>query len=97
MRQATETIGQATRLAGESETALREIVALAQTNALSGQNIVEAAREQSRVAREIAKSSEDVRRIADQTDEGMNTASQALEQLIQMAGALKDLVDRLSA
>ena len=97
MEDANRLIEQATGLANQSGTALKEIVSMAQTKALSSREIVTASQEQTRTAEGIANSAQEVRRIADQTDGGMHLASNAVEHLAGMAGALKGLVDRLSS
>jgi len=97
MEDANRLIEQATGLASQSGTALKEIVSMAQTTALSSREIVTASQEQTRTAEGIANSAQEVRRIADQTDGGMHQASSAVEHLAGMAGALKGLVDRLSS
>ena len=97
MEDANRLIEQATGLANQSGTALKEIVSMAQTTALSSREIVTASQEQTRTAEGIANSAQEVRRIADQTDGGMHLASNAVEHLAGMAGALKGLVDRLSS
>ncbi len=97
MREASQSIDQATQLASESGNALTEIVRMAQDTAESSQHIVDASRQQSQATNAIAKSAAEVRQIADQTDEGMHHAASAVENLSDMADSLKQLVNRLSS
>ena len=97
MDDATHMIDQATALAGQSGLALKEIVSMAQTTADSSKEIVSASRGQASTADDIARSAQEVRQIADQTDGGMNQAASAVEGLSRIAGSLKGLVERLSA
>ena len=71
--------------------------ATAQTTADSSKEIVSASRGQASTADDIARSAQEVRQIADQTDGGMNQAASAVEGLSRIAGSLKGLVERLSA
>ena len=95
MSESMEIIQEATRLAGESGSALSEIVDLARRSADCSKEIVTVSRDQSRTADVITRLSEEVRRIADDTDAGMSHAAEAVEQLTRVAGSLKGLVDRL--
>ena len=90
-------IDQATALAGQSGLALKEIVNMALTTADSSKEIVSASRGQASTADDIARSAQEVRQIADQTDGGMNQAANAVEGLSRIAGSLKGLVERLNA
>ena len=96
MNNAIKIIDSATDLANQSGKSLSEIVSIAETTATGSRHIVEASREQYVNAETIAQSANEVRIIADETDQGLHQASAAVEQLTEMARALKSLVDKLS-
>ncbi|BAH76394.1 methyl-accepting chemotaxis protein [Solidesulfovibrio magneticus RS-1] len=96
MNNAIKIIDGATDLANKSGNSLSEIVSIAETTATGSQNIVEASREQYVNAEKIAQLANEVRITADETDQGLHQASSAVEQLTEMARALKNLVDKLS-
>ena len=96
MNNAIKIIDGAIDLANKSGNSLSEIVSIAETTATGSRHIVEASREQYVNAEKIAQLANEVRITADETDQGLHQASSAVEQLTEMARALKSLVDKLS-
>ena len=84
MRAATASIEQATGLAGESGQALAAIVRLARVTAEHARQILEHSRQQATAAGHLVSSTEDIRDIADQTDDGMQQAAADVDQLTRM-------------
>jgi methyl-accepting chemotaxis protein len=95
MRAATESIEQATGLAGDSGQALEAIVRLARSTAEHSRQILDHSRRQADAAEHLVSSTQDIRDIADRTDDGMRQAATDVDQLARMADALRGLVDRL--
>ena len=97
MDQATKVIEEATKLAGESGEALKRIVEFSIENANQIQSIATAAEEQSATSEEISRRVEEVNRIVAETTDAMMQSSQAISELADMAGSLRELIKELSA
>jgi methyl-accepting chemotaxis protein len=95
MDMAGKTITEATKLASESGEALKEIVALSETNAGQVQSIAAASEEQSAASEEINRAVEEVNRVATETADVMSQSAKAISDLAQMAGELRSLVQDL--
>ncbi len=95
MGHAVEAVVEATRLANDSGTVLREIVGLVEQAADQVRSIATAAEEQSAASEEINRSVEDINRISSETSEVMTQSSQAIVELASQASDLQDLVQKL--
>ncbi len=87
--------GEATKLAAVSGDALSEILELANTNTALISSIATAAEEQSATSEEINNSIEEINHIAGTTAGGMTEASQAVQDLSEMALELQELLKKL--
>ncbi len=85
----------ATELAAVSGNSLAEIVSLVNTNTSLISGIATAAEEQSATSEEISNSIDEINHIAESTATGMTEASQAVNELSEMALELQKLLERL--
>ena len=92
---ATKAVEQATELASSSGEALREIVSISESNADKVGAIATAAEEQSASSEEIARTIEEIKNISAETSQGMEQASAAINQLVEQAQRLKQLVQEM--
>lgn len=92
---AVNSIGQTTRLANESGTALRRIVELVDASAVQVSSIASASEEQSATSEEIKRGVEDINRISSETADIMSRSAQAVRDLSQQATVLQQLVNDL--
>ncbi len=93
--ESTAFAGKATELAATSGSALEEILSLANANTMLISGIAAAAEEQSATSEEINRSVDEINHIAGSTATGMEQASQAVQELSQMAFELQELLNRL--
>ncbi len=89
--------GKATELAAISGNSLEEILSLVNTNTMLISGIATAAEEQSATSEEINRSIDEINHIANSTAYGMDQASQAVQDLSEMANELQDLLQKLQS
>ncbi|WP_243358749.1 methyl-accepting chemotaxis protein [Fundidesulfovibrio terrae] len=94
--QASQAVGRATELAGESGRALARIVELVVDTSDQVRAIAAAAEEQSSASDEISKAVEDVRRVSEETARDMGSAAQSVDALSRLADQLDGTVHSLS-
>ena len=94
---AVRNINEATELANSSGTALQEILDLASATSGVVASIATAAEEQSATSEEIARSAEDVNKVAGETSSGMVQSAAAVQDLSKMAQELRSTLENLSA
>ena len=92
---AVERIGEATELAGQSGTALQEILATVEATADQVNAIATASEEQSAASEEINQSIVQVNDMARQSAEAMAEAAKAVSDLAAQAQGLTDLIQEL--
>ncbi len=95
--QAAAAVEEATGLAKDSETALREIVGLVETTSQQVTSIATAAEEQSAASEEINRSEEEVNRITSRIAQGMRESAQAVQDLAERIRELEEMVRALRA
>jgi methyl-accepting chemotaxis protein len=95
MRNAAQEVEKVTGLARQSGSALSEILALTETNALKVEGIAAAAEEQSASTEVINKSVEQIGRIVSETAEGVGQSARAVEELTVMSLELNALIANL--
>jgi len=93
--EAAKAITEATDLANTSGQALTEIVDLASVNSSVVTSIATAAEEQSATSEEINRAIEEINQIVGRTTGGMRQASQAVQELAQMAQELNRVMGEL--
>ncbi len=93
--QSTTFAAKATELAAVSGAALEEILDLANNNTALISGIATAAEEQSATSEEINNSIDEINHIANASATGMQEASQAVQDLSEMAAELQVLLQRL--
>ncbi|WCB45837.1 methyl-accepting chemotaxis protein [Nitratidesulfovibrio vulgaris] len=91
----TTTIHQATELAGQSGTALEEIVRLVEVATDQVRSIAAASEEQSAASEEISRSVDEINRISGETSSAMNQSAQAVGELAAQTHSLRGLIDRM--
>ncbi len=91
------TIEQATSLANQSGTALREIVAMVETATDQVRSIAAASEQQSAASEEINRSIEDINRISGETASAMNQSAQAVGELASQAQTLRALIEKMKS
>jgi len=91
------TIEEATRLAGESGEALREILALVETAADQVRSIATASEQQSSASEEISRSIEDINRIASDTADAMRQSAEAVSELAEQSQVMHHLIEELQS
>jgi methyl-accepting chemotaxis protein len=94
--EAAEAVNEATELAGQSGSALREILNYADETSMQVQSIATAAEEQSAASEEINRAIEDISRITQETSDGMGQSSQAVTELAALAQKLKGLIEEMT-
>ncbi|NJB67733.1 methyl-accepting chemotaxis protein [Desulfobaculum xiamenense] len=92
---AVETVEEATRLADSSGTALASIVSLSEGTADQVRNIATASEEQSAASEQINRVVDEINAIAGNIADGMDQATQALQELAQLAADLAGLIERI--
>lgn len=92
---AVHKIGAVTGLAGESGTALNEIVMLVDLTTDQVRSIATASEQQSAASDEINRSIEDVHRISAETSDAMRQSAQAVGELANQSQALKNLIEQM--
>ncbi len=95
MDEAMGAVQEATGLAGESGSALKEIVRLVDDSAGQAQSIAAASEEQSAASEEINRAIEEVNTVATDTAEGMGAASKSVKELAGLAAELQELFENL--
>ncbi|MHC1790923.1 methyl-accepting chemotaxis protein [Solidesulfovibrio sp.] len=90
--EATQAVAHATELAGASEEALRQIVALVDDTSSQVQGIAAAAEEQSATSEEINRAEEAVSRLSSEIAHGMRESAGVVETMARQVEALEDLV-----
>ena len=95
MEGATEAVQRSADLAVQAESALREIVTISQSTAQQVSSIATASEEQSVTSEHIARSTEEVNRIAAETAAVMNDAEHAVSMLDDQARKLEELIGQL--
>ncbi len=93
----TGTIEEATRLAGQSGEALKEILSLVETAADQVRSIATASEEQSSASEEISRSIEDISRIASDTADAMRQSAQAVSELAEQSQNLRSLIEEMQS
>jgi methyl-accepting chemotaxis protein len=97
MGRATQSVDKATRLADDSGQALGKIVGLVAESARQVEGIATASEEQSSSSEEISRAIEDVNRVVAETADGMEQSARAVQELAEMAGKLRALMEELTA
>ena len=95
VEEAVKGLDHASSLAGESGTALSDIVASTNQSAGQIQSIATAAEQQAATSEEINKSIEDINAIAGQTDELAESSLAAIRRLEELAVSLSRLINEL--
>ncbi len=95
MHQAVTAVEESTSLAGESGRSQDEIVSIVEANTIQIAGIASASEQQSASAEEINRAVDEVRRIAEESVEGMVTSHQAVQDLTGLARELRQLVQSL--
>jgi PAS domain S-box-containing protein len=90
---AAQAVQKAKELANLSGESLREIVVLVQDSSSQVGNIATAAEEQSATSEEINRAIEQISRISSETAEGMRFSAKALNNLLELAEKLRQIVD----
>ena len=90
--EASRAVADATELAGASETALGQIVALVDETSAQVQGIATAAEEQSATSEEINRAEEEVSRLSSEIAQGMRESAGVVEDLTRQVDGLEDLV-----
>ncbi len=93
--ESSESATKATDLAAVSGNALSEILTLVNDNTTLISGIAAAAEEQSATSEEINNSIDEINTIAESTANGMTQASQAVYELSEMAGEIRELLQKL--
>ena len=88
-------IGEATRLAGESGQALNAIVKLVESSAGQVQAIAASAGQQTSSSEEINRAIDEVNKIAQKSSEAMSDAAQAVGELSLQAKELRQLINEI--
>jgi len=91
------TIEQATALANESGSALKEIVTLVEVSTDQVRSIAAASEQQSAASEEIHHSIEDINRISGETASAMNHSAQAVGELASQAQSLRALIENMKS
>ncbi|WP_027191833.1 methyl-accepting chemotaxis protein [Fundidesulfovibrio putealis] len=89
------TIEQATNLANESGTALKEIVTLVEVSTDQVRSIAAASEQQSAASEEINRSIDDINLISGETASAMNQSAQAVGDLARQAQTLRTLIESM--
>lgn len=92
MNKAAEAVEGATSHVNESGAALGRIVSLIDSATDQVRSIATAAEQQSAASEEITAAVDDIRRISEETTEGMSQANAAIISLVELADALKGLI-----
>jgi len=95
MHSAGQAVEQSAGLAAASGQAQEEILALMENNALQAESIASAAEQQSAASEEINRAVDQVSTIADETSQGMGTASEAVQNLAELAERLKHMMHEM--
>ena len=88
-------VGEAATLAGESGSALREIVDIASSSSAVVASIATAAEQQSATSEEINHAVDEINRIVGETSDGMVQSSEAVQDLSRMAQELRNVMESL--
>jgi methyl-accepting chemotaxis protein len=90
-----ESVEESTTYSDKVKDALHEITDLASSSSEQISVIATAAEEQSATTEEISASIEEINRIADETSSGMDRANESISELVNLAGELSGLVEKL--
>jgi len=93
--QTARKIDQTTSLAGESGTALSEILSLVERTTDQVRSIATAAEQQSTATEEINRSIVDINRIAGQSTEALQVAAQAITDLAEQSQVLRSIIEEM--
>ncbi len=93
---AGESIDQATELAGQSGSALENIVSLVTQTSDQVRSIATAAEQQSAASEEINRAVDDIRRVTAETSDGMNHSAKAVTGLAVLAQKLQQLISGMT-
>ncbi|MGE4556379.1 MAG: methyl-accepting chemotaxis protein [Desulfovibrionaceae bacterium] len=96
MDQAETEVQQATNLAQESGSALREIVSLAHNASDQVRSIAASADQQSAASEEINRAVDDISRITTENAVGASESAQAVTELAELALKLQNLIDQMA-
>ncbi|WP_147819874.1 methyl-accepting chemotaxis protein [Salidesulfovibrio onnuriiensis] len=92
---ARESVRTSTELANQSGEAMEEIRSLVEQSADQVRNIATAAEQQSATSEEVNRATEEINVISAETATAMQESQNAIESLSQLAGQLKELIERM--
>ena len=95
MDRASSVVEETTTLSHKSGAVLDAILCLAKENAEQAQSIATAAEEQSSASEEISRSLDEVARLTSDTTRGQAESAAAIQQLAEMSGDLRNVVENL--
>ena len=95
MDRASTVVEETTTLSSKSGEVLDAILGLAKENAEQAQSIATAAEEQSSASEEISRSLDEVSRLTSDTTRGQAESAAAIQQLAEMSGDLRRIVESL--
>ena len=97
MRQTTEVVEHSTRLVDKGGASLKEIVGIVEFTADQVHSIATASEEQSAAAEQITRGTDEISIIASETADTMNKSSQAMTNLSELSGQLRNLISDLKS